>query len=226
MAETRLHPEWQALLAAELTAAYMIELRQFLSAELAAGKVIFPPWPRLFAALDATPPSQVKVVVLGQDPYHGEGQANGLSFSVPRGVPVPPSLRNIYKALAHDLQIQPPVHGDLSYWAGQGVLLLNTVLTVEKGKAGAHRGRGWEQFTDAVVAAVNDSSEPVVFMLWGRPAQQKMKMIDGQRHLVLQAPHPSPLSAHRGFIDCCHFSQANAFLQRQNRAAVDWQIPA
>jgi uracil-DNA glycosylase len=203
----------------------MQALRQFLRDEVAAGKSIFPSADRIFAALDATPPDRVRVVVLGQDPYHGPGQAHGLSFSVPRGVPIPPSLRNIYRALDQDLGIAPAAHGDLSAWAEQGVLLLNAVLTVEAGKAGSHQGRGWEQFTDAIVAALNQRATPLVFMLWGKPAQQKGAIIDRDRHCVLEAPHPSPLSAYRGFFDCGHFSAANQFLVAHGLSPIDWRIP-
>lgn len=225
MPDVRLDPAWQRLLGEALQAPRMQALRQFLRDEVAAGKSIFPSADRIFAALDATPPDRVRVVVLGQDPYHGPGQAHGLSFSVPRGVPIPPSLRNIYRALDQDLGIAPAAHGDLSAWAEQGVLLLNAVLTVEAGKAGSHQGRGWEQFTDAIVAALNQRATPLVFMLWGKPAQQKGAIIDRDRHCVLKAPHPSPLSAYRGFFDCGHFSAANQFLVAHGLSPIDWRIP-
>lgn len=225
MSEVRLNSAWQQLLGDELRAPYMQALRQFLRHEIAAGKTVYPPGDRIFAALDATPPERARVVVLGQDPYHGAGQAHGLSFSVPRGVPIPPSLRNIYRALQQDLGIPPAKHGDLTAWAEQGVLLLNAVLTVEEGQAGSHHGQGWERFTDAVVAALNGRATPLVFMLWGRPAQRKGAIIDRGRHCVLEAPHPSPLSAHRGFFDCRHFSAANRFLQAQGLAPIDWALP-
>jgi uracil-DNA glycosylase len=225
MPDVRLDPAWQRLLGEALQAPYMQALRQFLRDEVAAGKSIFPPGDRIFAALDATPPEQARVVVLGQDPYHGPGQAHGLSFSVPRGAPIPPSLRNIYRALDQDLGIPPAAHGDLSAWAEQGVLLLNAVLTVEAGKAGSHQGRGWEQFTDAIITALNQRATPLVFMLWGKPAQRKGTMIDRDRHCVLEAPHPSPLSAHRGFFDCGHFSAANHFLMARGVAPIDWRLP-
>ncbi|MEE4204278.1 MAG: uracil-DNA glycosylase [Halieaceae bacterium] len=225
MPDVRLDPAWQRLLGEALQAPHMQALRQFLRDEVAAGKSIFPSADRIFAALDATPPDRVRVVVLGQDPYHGPGQAHGLSFSVPRGVPIPPSLRNIYRALDQDLGIAPAAHGDLSAWAEQGVLLLNAVLTVEAGKAGSHQGRGWEQFTDAIVAALNQRATPLVFMLWGKPAQQKGAIIDRDRHCVLEAPHPSPLSAYRGFFDCGHFSAANQFLVAHGLSPIDWRIP-
>ncbi len=220
-----LREEWQSALHDEFTAPYMEALRAFLRAEIAAGKQIYPAGDRVFAALQATPPASVRVVILGQDPYHGPGQAQGLSFSVPRGMPLPPSLRNIYRALAMDLGIAPARHGDLTAWAEQGVLLLNAVLTVEAGKAGAHQRQGWEQFTDRIVDFLSASAQPTVFVLWGKPAQQKGARVDAERHLVLKAPHPSPLSAHRGFFDCRHFSQANAFLQSRGRGAIDWRLP-
>jgi uracil-DNA glycosylase len=178
----------------------------------------------IFNALNSTPLDSVKVVILGQDPYHGPGQAHGLSFSVPRGVPVPPSLQNIYKELESDLGLMPPAHGDLSSWARQGVLLLNAVLTVEAHKAGSHQGQGWEQFTDRVVSVINDTKDGVVFMLWGSYAQKKGAVIDRSRHLVLTAPHPSPLSAYRGFLGCLHFSQCNEYLQSQGTAPIDWRV--
>ncbi|MBT7311985.1 MAG: uracil-DNA glycosylase, partial [Halieaceae bacterium] len=177
-----------------------------------------------FAALNATPPSSVRAVVLGQDPYHGPGQAHGLSFSIKGGGRTPPSLRNIFRELVSDLGIAAPESSDLTQWAGQGVLLLNNVLSVERGSAGSHQGKGWEHFTDAVVRAVNQGEYPVVFMLWGSHAQRKGAAIDRSRHCVLQAPHPSPLSAHRGFLGCGHFSRANAFLRAHQRGEVDWSL--
>ena len=176
------------------------------------------------AALEATPPASVQVVILGQDPYHGPGQAHGLSFSVQGRQRIPPSLQNIFRELQSDLGLQAPRHGDLSAWAAEGVLLLNSVLSVERGVAGAHQGKGWERFTDAVIAAVNAGTLPVVFMLWGAQAQRKGSAIDRARHCVLTAPHPSPLSAHRGFLGCQHFSQANRFMIAHQRGAVDWSI--
>jgi uracil-DNA glycosylase len=167
----------------------------------------------------------VRVVILGQDPYHGGGQAHGLCFSVPQGVRPPPSLLNIYKELESDLGIPCPTHGFLEHWAKQGVLLLNSVLTVEMGKAAAHSKKGWEQFTDAIVAAVNDKPEPVIFMLWGAYAHKKAANVDTSRHLVLKAAHPSPLSAHNGFLGCKHFSQCNAFLASNGRPPIDWKLP-
>jgi uracil-DNA glycosylase len=200
-------------------------LDAFLAAEEAAGKQIFPAAADRFRALALTPPDQVRVVLLGQDPYHRAGQAHGLSFSVRPGVKAPASLRNIYKELASDLGIPAAAHGFLEHWAGQGVLLLNTVLTVESGKAGSHRKRGWEAFTDAVIAQVSAQAQPSVFMLWGNPAKEKAALIDGDRHLVLTAAHPSPLAQGK-FFGSRHFSQANAFLVARGRGAIDWALPA
>ncbi len=220
----RLEPGWKARVGDYLLRPDMQELSAFLRREKAAGKHIFPPGPRLFAALDATPFDQVKVVVLGQDPYHGPGQAHGLCFSVLPGVPVPPSLQNIYKEIRADLGIAPPDHGCLLPWARRGVLLLNAVLTVEEGRAGSHQGRGWEGFTDAIIQALDREKEGLVFMLWGAYAQAKGKLLQG-RHCVLRAPHPSPLSAHRGFLGCGHFGKANRWLQGGGKAPVDWALP-
>ena len=228
-AAIRLDPQWREALAGEFAAPYMADLKRFLLERKAAGARIFPPGSHWFRALDLTPPDKVRVVILGQDPYHGPGQAHGLCFSVRPGVPVPPSLANIYKELQRDLGIAPPRHGFLEHWAGQGVLLLNAVLTVEMGDAGSHQGKGWERFTDAVIARVNALERPVVFLLWGSHAQKKAAGVDsvdrGGRHLVLKAPHPSPLSAHRGFLGCGHFSQANAFLEGQGLEPIDWRLP-
>ncbi len=218
-------PSWQPWLQSEFDQPYMQALKAFLQAEKAAQKVIFPHSSNWFHALEATPLDQVKVVIIGQDPYHQPGQAHGLCFSVKPGVRVPPSLVNIYKELNTDLGIMPAHHGFLESWAQQGVLLLNAVLTVEQSNANAHQGKGWEQFTDRVIQLVNEQCEHVVFMLWGSYAQKKGARIDQSRHLVLKAPHPSPLSAHRGFLGCRHFSQANAWLQAQGRETIDWQLP-
>jgi len=215
---------WQSALAGELGQPYMQALGAFLGGEQAAGKVIFPPRETIFHALEAAPLDTVKVVILGQDPYHGDGQAHGLSFSVKPGVGVPPSLRNIYKELEESLGLEHPGHGCLEGWAKQGVLLLNAVLTVEAGKAGAHQNKGWEQFTDRVIETVNERSDGVVFILWGGYAQKKGKKIDRQRHLVLEGPHPSPLSAYRGFFGCRHFVKANAYLQSRGKTPIDWQL--
>ncbi|WP_417425966.1 uracil-DNA glycosylase [Hoeflea sp.] len=221
----KLDDSWKAALSEELASSYMTDLRSFLKTEMADGKEIFPKGPEIFAALDLTPLDRVKIVILGQDPYHGDGQAHGLCFSVQPGVRTPPSLKNIYKELAADLGIAPAGHGNLVSWAQQGVLLLNSVLTVERGLAASHRGRGWEHFTDAVIARVNELKHPVVFLLWGSYAQKKAQFVDASRHLVLKAPHPSPLSAHTGFLGCRHFSQANAFLEKNGMEPVDWQLP-
>jgi len=224
MADIRLHPEWLDVLASEFEQGYMIGLKAFLLERSRAGATIYPPGGQIFNALNATPLSQVKVVILGQDPYHGPGQAHGLCFSVPSGQPAPPSLVNILKELRDDLGLPAPDHGCLQAWARRGVLLLNAVLTVERGRAGAHQGKGWEQFTDAVVAAVNGQRDHVVFLLWGSQAQKKGAAIDRHRHLVLTAPHPSPLSAHRGFFGCRHFSRANEWLAGRGMEPVDWRV--
>lgn len=221
----RLEPSWKARLEAQFASPHMAALRAFLRAEKAAGKTIYPPGPEIFAALDRTPFDAVKVVILGQDPYHGPGQAHGLCFSVRPGVPVPPSLQNIFAELQRDLGIPRPDHGCLLPWARQGVLLLNAVLTVERGQAGSHHGQGWEAFTDVIVDALDREREHLVFLLWGSPAQAKGRRVDPRRHLVLRAPHPSPLSAHRGFIGCAHFSQANAYLEAHGLAPIDWRLP-
>lgn len=220
-----LQPDWQALLGPELEKPYMQALQRFLQAELQHGKVIYPAPENWLHALQATSLDQVKVVILGQDPYHQPGQAHGLSFSVQPGVKVPPSLRNIYKELQADLGITPAQHGCLESWARQGVLLLNAVLTVEQGLAASHQGQGWEVFTDRVIHAINEHCCDVVFMLWGSYAQKKGAFIDTGRHLVLKASHPSPLAAHRGFFGCRHFSQANAFLKARGRTPINWQLP-
>lgn len=218
----QLEASWLAALGAEFEKDYMKDLRAYLLARKRDGAVIYPDSSNWFAALNSTPLERVKVVILGQDPYHGPGQAHGLCFSVKPEVPIPPSLLNIYKELHDDIGIAMPQHGYLESWARQGVLLLNSVLTVEQGRAGAHQGRGWEQFTDAVIAELNRRREGVVFMLWGSYAQKKGAHIDRTRHLVLSAPHPSPLSAYRGFFGCRHFSQANEYLGDQ---ALDWSLP-
>ncbi|MBC7279920.1 uracil-DNA glycosylase [Hoeflea sp.] len=224
-AAVRLEESWKAALSDEFSSPYMAELRAFLKSEIDAGKQVFPNGPEYFAALDLTPLDKVKVVILGQDPYHGEGQAHGLCFSVRPGVRVPPSLRNVYKELETDLGIPQARHGNLEAWARQGVLMLNAVLTVERGLAASHRGRGWEHFTDAVIAQVNALPHPVVFLLWGSHAQKKASFVDTSRHLVLTAPHPSPLSAHTGFLGCRHFSKANAFLEKNGMTPIDWSLP-
>lgn len=221
----RLRTEWLQTLGATLAEPKMQTLAQFLRDEKAKGKVVYPPGSEIFNALQLTPPETVRVVILGQDPYHGHGQAHGLSFSVRKGVAVPPSLRNIFKELQRDLGIERPLHGCLNHWAQQGVLLLNSVLTVESGLAGSHQNLGWERFTDRVVATVRDGGKPAVFMLWGAHARKKATALEGLAHCVLTAPHPSPLSAHRGFLGCGHFSKANEFLERCGRGTIDWSVP-
>lgn len=229
-ATTGLDAGWRDGLAGELASLYMADLRRFLAEEAAAGRTIFPAAENRLRALELTPLDQVRVVILGQDPYHGEGQAHGLSFSVPPGVRPPPSLANIYKELAADLDLPRPAHGFLEHWARQGVLLLNSVLTVRAGEAASHKARGWERFTDAVIRLVAAKPEPVVFVLWGAYAQKKAAFVDsvetGGRHLVLKAAHPSPLSAHNGFLGCRHFSQTNAFLAAHGQTPIDWSLPA
>ena len=218
---------WRAALEPVLASEKSRALAQFLRAEEAAGKTVYPPRGTRLRALELTPLERVRVVVLGQDPYHGPGQAHGLSFSVPDGIRIPPSLANIFKELATDLGLPRPHTGNLAPWARQGLLLLNAVLTVEQGLPGAHQGKGWEEITDAVVAAVTAQAEPCVFLLWGSHAQKKAQSVPGLRaghHLILTATHPSPLSAHRGFLGCRHFSQANAFLEARGRGAVDWRL--
>ena len=222
----RLEPSWKARIGDYLQRPEMQALSGFLRDRKAAGARIFPPGPNIFAAFDATPFDQVKVVILGQDPYHGMGQAHGLCFSVQPGVGVPPSLDNIFKEIQRDLGIPRPDHGCLLPWARQGVLLLNAVLTVEEGRAGAHQGKGWEGFTDHVVDVLTREPEGLVFMLWGSYAQAKGKVIAPRRHRVLKAPHPSPLSAHRGFLGCGHFSAANEYLVRHGKTPIDWSLPS
>ena len=225
MADIKLHESWRDPLRSEFESPYIAELKRFLVAEKAAGKRIFPPGGEWFHALDATPLDRVRVVILGQDPYHGPGQAHGLCFSVRPGVRIPPSLVNIYKEMQDDLGIAPPNHGHLEHWARQGVLLLNAVLTVEAHQAASHRGRGWERFTDAVIRLVDARQTPAVFILWGSYAQKKAAFVDRSKHLVLTAPHPSPLSAHNGFFGSKPFSQANAFLEANGLEPIDWRLP-
>lgn len=218
---------WRPALEPVLSSPKSRALGGYLKAEEAAGKRIYPPRGSRLAALELCPLDQVKVVILGQDPYHGPGQAHGLSFSVEDGIKVPPSLANIYKELESDLGLPRPSGGNLRPWARQGVLLLNAALTVEDGKPASHQGKGWEEITDAVIAAVAAKHEPCVFLLWGSHARRKALSVPGlaqSHHLVLTAPHPSPLSAHSGFLGCRHFSQANAFLEARGRGAVDWRV--
>ena len=221
----QLEPSWLAQLAGEFEQPYMQQLREFLRLEKQQGKRIFPPGSELFSAFSHTPLDKVKIVILGQDPYHGEGQAHGLCFSVRPGVRLPPSLQNIYKEISAELGLTMPNHGHLTPWADQGVLLLNSVLSVESGRAASHQGKGWEIFTDRVIDVINREREGVVFMLWGSYAQRKGAMIDAARHRVLKAPHPSPLSAHRGFFGCGHFIAANDYLRERGHSPVDWSLP-
>ena len=224
---TPLPPSWQPALQPVLDTPASRKLGGFLTAEEAAGKTIYPPRGARLRALELTPLEAVKVVILGQDPYHGHGQAHGLAFSVQPGVKVPPSLANIFKELESDCGLARPSHGNLENWARQGVLLLNNALTVEAGKAGAHQGLGWEAITDAAVAAVAAKPVPCVFLLWGSHARRKAERVPGLKgshHLVLAAPHPSPLSAHSGFLGCRHFSKTNAFLEEHGRGRIDWQL--
>lgn len=223
--QVKLEPSWLEHLQGEFGQPYMQELRRFLREEKARGKEIYPPGELIFNALNSTPFDQVRVVILGQDPYHGPGQAHGLCFSVRPEVAIPPSLANIFKEIEADLGIPPARHGCLQSWADQGVLLLNAVLTVEKFKAASHQGKGWERFTDRVVAELNEKREHLVFLLWGSYAQKKGQFIDRCRHLVLQSTHPSPLSAHRGFLGCRHFSQANAYLEKTGQPPIEWVLP-
>ena len=224
-ADGRLNPSWQGQLGDYLASEPMQALAAFLRQEKAKGKRIFPPSAQMFAAFNATDFESVRVVILGQDPYHGPGQAHGLSFSVPDGVPPPPSLQNIFKELERDLGLPRPSTGNLTPWARQGVLLLNAVLSVEMARPGAHQGKGWEAFTDEAIRRLANEREGLVFMLWGAYAQAKGRIIDNRRHCVLRAPHPSPLSAHRGFIGCGHFSAANRYLQGRGQMPIDWRLP-
>lgn len=214
---------WKQVLEEEFSAAYFTELKTFLLEEKRRHRV-FPPGPSIFAAFNHTPFDKVKVVILGQDPYHGPGQAHGLCFSVNRGVDKPPSLVNIFKELLDDTGISPPPHGNLESWAGQGVLLLNATLTVRAHQAASHQHKGWERFTDAAIKALSDQRDGIVFLLWGNNARAKASMIDTGRHAVLKAPHPSPLSASRGFFGCRHFTKTNELLAGWNKEIIDWRI--
>ena len=220
-----LEPSWKVRIGDYLQRPEMQALATCLRAEKRSGKRIYPPGPEIFAAFERTPFDAVRVVILGQDPYHGPGQAHGLCFSVGPGVRVPPSLDNIFKEIHRDLGLPRPNHGCLMPWADRGVLLLNSVLTVEEGRAGAHQGKGWEGFTDAAIDALNREREGLVFLLWGAYAQRKGQLIDETRHCVLRSVHPSPLSAHRGFLGCGHFSEANRYLESHGRPPIDWSLP-
>ena len=221
----RLETSWLQRLQCEFDQDYMQQLKGFLLDEKKAGKTVYPPGEQMFNALDSTAFDKVKVVILGQDPYHGPGQAHGLSFSVPPGVKVPPSLKSIFKEIHDDLGLPIPAHGCLQSWAEQGVLLLNATLSVVQGAAGSHQKKGWERFTDRVIHSLSEEREGLVFMLWGSYAQKKGAFIDPHKHCVLKSVHPSPLSAHRGFLGCRHFSQANQYLQGRGVEPIDWSLP-
>jgi uracil-DNA glycosylase len=222
----KLEPSWLAILEDEFSQPYMQSLKAFLRQQKTQRKVIYPASDNWFNAFNSTPFSEVKVVILGQDPYHGPGQAHGLCFSVLPGVAFPPSLVNIYKEIENDLGVSGPPDGCLQGWASQGVLLLNATLTVERSRAGSHQGKGWEQFTDRAIQALDQQRNGLVFLLWGSYAQKKGQIINSNKHLILKAPHPSPLSAHRGFFGCGHFSKANQWLQKQGLEPIDWSRPA
>jgi uracil-DNA glycosylase len=224
MSSTAIHPSWLSFIEPAFKEPYMQDLKLFLLEEKKNNVVVYPHSSLVFNALIKTPLTKIKVVILGQDPYHGFGQAHGLAFSVPKGIPFPPSLQNIFKELSRDLNIPFPRSGDLSPWAEQGVFLLNSTLTVREGQAGSHQNKGWEVFTDYIISLVNSQCENVVFMLWGKFAQDKISLIDTEKHFILKAPHPSPLSAYRGFIGCSHFSDANTFLKNKEIGAIDWDL--
>lgn len=219
-----LEQTWLEQIQDEFSQPYMLQLREFLVTRKQHKAVVYPPGKQIFKALNSTPFDKVRVIILGQDPYHGPGQAHGLSFSVLPGVKVPPSLANIYREINNDLGLPIPHHGYLQSWAEQGVLLLNSVLTVERGQAGSHQNKGWETFTDVVVHKLEQKRENLVFMLWGSYAQKKGEVINTRRHLILKAPHPSPLSAYRGFLGCGHFSKANQYLHQQQLEPIDWSV--
>ena len=223
-ANIQMHESWKTALKAEFEKPYFAELKRFLQAEKAAGKTIYPPGSLIFNAFNSTPFDQVRIVILGQYPYHGPGQAHGLCFSVQHGVKPPPSLVNIYKELQSDVGITLPTHGCLQSWTTQGVFLLNAILTVEANKPASHQKRGWEEFTNAAIQQLSLQREGLIFMLWGNFAQQKAALIDERKHTILKAPHPSPFSAHTGFLGCGHFSKANAILTARGEAPVNWQV--
>ena len=220
----RIEASWLEALKDEFQKAYFLQLKGFLQEEKKQGHIIYPPGKQIFNAFDSTPFDKVKVVIIGQDPYHGPGQAHGLCFSVQMGVTPPPSLKNIYKELHADIGMAIPSHGNLEKWSGQGVLLLNALLTVRASSPGSHRGKGWETFTDAAIRKLNEEREGLVFLLWGRYAQQKGAIIDTGRHHVLKAAHPSPFSANNGFFGCKHFSQTNDILKKQGKEVIDWSL--
>jgi uracil-DNA glycosylase len=224
MSSSAIHPSWLSFIEPAFKEKYMQDLKFFLLEEKKNNVVVFPPSSLVFNALIKTPLTNIKVVILGQDPYHGLAQAHGLAFSVPKGIPFPPSLQNIFKELSRDLNIPFPRSGDLTSWAEQGVLLLNATLTVREGNAGSHQNKGWEVFTDYIISLVNTHCRNVVFMLWGKYAQDKVSLIDTEKHYILKAPHPSPLSAYRGFIGCSHFSAANTYLKNKGIGEIDWDL--
>ena len=224
LAKIQIDDTWREVLRKEFTAPYFLEIKKFLQAEKQKGHVVFPPGKFIFNAYNLTPFDKVKVVILGQDPYHGKGQAHGLCFSVQHGVKAPPSLVNIFKELKKDMNIDPPSHGNLESWAGQGVFLLNAILTVEKDKPASHQHIGWQNFTDATIRYLNSGRENLVFMLWGNYAQQKASMIDSEKHLVLRTTHPSPFSANNGFLGSGHFSKTNQYLMDNNITPIDWKL--
>ncbi len=220
----KLHPSWLEVIKDEFSKPYFKELKDFLINEKQSGQIIFPPGSQIFAALDKTPFDKVRVIILGQDPYHGVGQAHGLCFSVNKGIPVPPSLKNIYKELQTDLDIQPSAYGDLSSWADSGVLLLNAVLTVRANQPASHQNKGWEIFTDTIISILSLKKSKLVFILWGSFARSKRNLIDAQKHLILEAAHPSPFSAHNGFFGCKHFSKTNSYLKENGLPEINWEL--
>lgn len=224
MKKAKIHESWNAELGNEFSSKYMASLRAFLKKEIQIGKKIFPPMNKIFNAFNLTPFTNIKIVLVGQDPYHGENQANGLSFSVEENIKVPPSLQNIFRELFTDLRLTSPQNGNLEKWAKQGVLLLNSSLTVEKGLPGSHQGKGWEKFTDEVLKIINNKKQNVVFILWGKKAQEKGHFLDRQRHLILKSPHPSPFSAHSGFFGSKPFSKANNYLIEKGIEPINWQL--
>jgi len=224
MAEIALEKSWLSVLEKEFTKPYMIGLKSFLQEEKRAGQLIYPPADSIFRAMNITPFDRVKVIILGQDPYHGAGQAHGLSFSVPNGVPIPPSLKNIYKELIEDVNIRQPMSGDLTSWAKQGVLLLNSTLTVRAGQAGSHQKKGWEQFTNTIISKLSTDRQGLVFLLWGAYARAKKELIDQSVHFILESAHPSPFSAHTGFLGSKQFSKTNELLLSVNKTPIDWEV--
>lgn len=224
MAEIALEKSWLSVLEKEFTKPYMIGLKSFLQEEKRAGQLIYPPADSIFRAMNITPFDRVKVIILGQDPYHGAGQAHGLSFSVPNGVPIPPSLKNIYKELIEDANIRQPMSGDLTSWAKQGVLLLNSTLTVRAGQAGSHQKKGWEEFTNSIISKLSTDRQGLVFLLWGAYARAKKELIDQSVHFILESAHPSPFSAHTGFLGSKQFSKTNELLLSVNKTPIDWEV--